>query len=157
MTFIILGKPLLFWFGLLAIVSLIFQFYLGYKITHGRSDWFKYHKLNAGILGLLVGVHVLFGLSLYLFPPAPSSLVPQGTASVSIGSYAFDPETITIKRGESVVWINNDPISHQISGGSMSSPLFGKGETYTYAFDTAGTFEYTCNIHPFMKGTVVVK
>jgi len=66
MIILILGKPLVFWLGLITLISFIYQIYLGYKLTHGRSDLFKYHRLNAYILCFLVAVHIIFGLLLYL-------------------------------------------------------------------------------------------
>jgi len=66
MIFIIFGKPLVFWLGLITLISFIYQIYLGYKLTHGRSDLFKFHRLNAYILCALVATHLIFGLLLYL-------------------------------------------------------------------------------------------
>ncbi len=65
MAFIILGKPLVFWLGLITLASFIWQLYLGYSLTHGRPDLFKYHKRNAIILACLVAVHLTLGLLLY--------------------------------------------------------------------------------------------
>jgi hypothetical protein len=65
MVFIIFGKPLVFWLGLITLGSFIFQIYLGYRLTHGRSDLFKYHKLNAFVLSCLVLIHLTLGFLLY--------------------------------------------------------------------------------------------
>lgn len=65
MFYIILGKPLVFWLGLIVLISFITQIYLGIKLSHGRSDLFKYHRLNALILCCLVTVHIIFGLLMY--------------------------------------------------------------------------------------------
>jgi hypothetical protein len=65
MVFIVLGKPLVFWFGLITLCSFILQIYLGYRLSHGRSDLFKYHRLNAIILSCLVAIHLTLGFLLY--------------------------------------------------------------------------------------------
>ena len=89
--------------------------------------------------------------------PGPvTSIASQNT--VAIKDYAFSPSTLTIQKGANVTWRNDDSVQHQITSDSQafSSPLFGTGGTYTYQFNTTGTFPYHCSIHPSMKGTVVV-
>ena len=65
MIFIIFGKPLVFWLGLITLSSFILQIYLGYRLSHGRSDLFKFHRLNAVILSSLVVIHLTLGFLLY--------------------------------------------------------------------------------------------
>ena len=66
MIFLILGKPLVFWVGFITFASFIMQLYLGYRLSHGRSDLFTYHRSNAVVLACLVAIHLTFGLLLYL-------------------------------------------------------------------------------------------
>jgi hypothetical protein len=66
MFFIIFGKPLVFWLGLMALASFSWQIYLGYGLTHGHPDYFPKHKINAIILSCIVLVHLILGLLLYL-------------------------------------------------------------------------------------------
>jgi plastocyanin len=75
-----------------------------------------------------------------------------------IKDYAFSPSTLTIKKGANVTWRNDDSVDHQITSDSpaFSSPLIHAGDTYTYQFNTTGTFPYRCNIHP-ESGTIVVQ
>lgn len=65
MVFIIFGKPLVFWFGLITLISFILQIYLGYRLSHGHPELFKYHRLNAIVLMCLVLVHLTLGFLLY--------------------------------------------------------------------------------------------
>jgi hypothetical protein len=65
MLTLLFGKPLVFWFGLIALVSFVLQIYLGYRLSHGHPELLKYHRLNAIILACIVGVHIILGLSLY--------------------------------------------------------------------------------------------
>jgi plastocyanin len=83
------------------------------------------------------------------------------SASVSISNLAYSPATININVGDTVTWTNNEAsnIPHTVtsdSGSELGSPLFGPGLTYSHTFSTAGTFAYTCTVHPTMHGTVVV-
>lgn len=82
----------------------------------------------------------------------------KSTQSVTISNFAFSPKTITIKKGTTVTWTNQDSVRHTVTGvkGGPSSQLFGKGETYSYTFTDAGTFDYYCKPHPYMKGTIIV-
>jgi plastocyanin len=82
----------------------------------------------------------------------------QGNA-VTIEDFAFTPETITVKKGTTVTWTNNDSMEHTVTGndGGPDSELFGQGEEYSYTFDEVGTFTYFCKPHPNMTGTVIVE
>jgi hypothetical protein len=66
MIFILFGKPLVFWLGLITLASFITQITLGYLLSHGRSDLFKYHKMNAIFLSILVLIHLTLGFLLYV-------------------------------------------------------------------------------------------
>jgi len=66
MIFILFGKPLVFWAGLLALLSFSLQIYLGVKMIKGQPELLKYHRLNAFILCFIVLVHLILGLMLYL-------------------------------------------------------------------------------------------
>jgi amicyanin len=81
------------------------------------------------------------------------------TNMVTIENFKFSPSTITVKKGTTVTWTNNDSVKHNIVGDNLDvlkGPLLEKGKTYTYTFTAAGTFMYHCDPHPYMKGTVVV-
>ena len=79
---------------------------------------------------------------------------------VEIKSYSFSPLTITIKSGDSITWTNLDSAPHTVtsdSGSELDSESFSNGNSYSHTFTTAGTYEYYCNIHTSMKGTVIVE
>ncbi|MDB4978100.1 MAG: plastocyanin [Candidatus Peribacteria bacterium] len=79
--------------------------------------------------------------------------------SVSIQNFSFQPQTITVRRGSTLTWTNQDSASHTVtrdaSDGPMS-PTLSSGQSYSYTFNSTGTFTYHCSIHPDMHGTVVV-
>ena len=87
-------------------------------------------------------------------PPAP----PTAGDAISINNFAFVPATLTVPVGGTVTWTNQDQEPHTVvaGDGSFRSPGLGTDATYSYTFPTAGSFDYTCSIHPFMHGTVVV-
>ncbi len=80
---------------------------------------------------------------------------------VSIKDLAFAPETLTIAKGTTVIWTNNDDVQHDITPDSPSdnfvaSSLLSEGETYNITFSVPGTYTYHCSLHPHMKATIVV-
>lgn len=116
----------------------------------------KYHLLV--LVALAVATVMVAGCTTSSNPsPSPvASTASQNT--VAIKNFAFSPSTLTIQKGANVTWRNDDSVQHQITSDSpaFSSPLLSTGGTYTFQFNTTGTFPYRCNIHPTMKGTVVV-
>jgi YVTN family beta-propeller protein len=81
-----------------------------------------------------------------------------GKAKVSIASFAFGPQSITIRKGDSITWSNDDGAPHTVTfkDGSADSKSISPGKTFTRTFDRAGTYDYFCTFHPFMTGRVVV-
>ena len=109
----------------------------------------------------LVVVSTLFFVSAsgaHKHPTAKAQKHP--TKTVLIQNFRFKPAHITIKRGMKVRWINKDSHPHTataINGKSFDSGRLGKGQSYTHTFKSAGMKKYLCEIHPFMRGSVVVK
>ncbi len=83
------------------------------------------------------------------------------TNQVSFKGFAVVQKSIKVKKGTTVTWTNEDGAKHDVTPDTESadfkaSELFGKGETYSVTFNTAGTYSYYCSPHPYMKGTVEV-
>lgn len=97
--------------------------------------------------------------------PAPSSGGTSGgttgaaakTASVDIASFAFNPSSVEVAVGGTVTWTNSDSATHTVKGEGWGSSDLAQGATYSNTFDKAGTYAYSCGIHPSMTGEVVVK
>ncbi len=82
---------------------------------------------------------------------------PSG-ATVSTIDRAFQPEAIEVTVGEAVTWTNDDTEGHTVTAvdGSFNSPIMTVGDEFSTTFETVGTFDYFCAIHPEMAGTVTV-
>lgn len=82
-------------------------------------------------------------------------------AEVSIENFAFNPQTIEIAVGDTVTWTNNDSAQHTAtqspSGSGFQSGPLATGATFSQTFDTAGSYDYFCEFHSGMTGTIVVK
>jgi len=78
---------------------------------------------------------------------------------VNITGFAFGPNTLTATVGQPVRWLNGDDSPHQIAVTRTKerSPILTKGQSAVIAFNAPGTYDYTCGLHPGMKGTVEVK
>jgi plastocyanin len=78
--------------------------------------------------------------------------------AVKIAGFAFGPQTLGAKVGGSVTWTNEDGATHTVTAddGAFDSGNLAGGKTFSFAFDTAGTFAYHCNIHRRMTGKVTV-
>ena len=78
-------------------------------------------------------------------------------AAIAMDGTTFTPETITVKVGDTVTWINKDPFPHDIS--CRRRPSVGRprtGRRWQFHAAKPGTFPYVCTLHPGMKGTLIV-
>jgi plastocyanin len=101
----------------------------------------------------------------------PSASPVISTASqntVVIYNYTFSPASLILQKGANVTWKNNDTVDHELFSNSPafsfpkigeggSSPLIHAGSTYTYQFNTTGTYDYRCYIHMQETGTIIVQ
>jgi plastocyanin len=76
----------------------------------------------------------------------------------------YVPSKITITKGQSVTWQNEDAAFHSVTSGFYDAPdgLFDSGyldpyQYFSFTFDNLGTFDYYCTLHPWMKGQVLVE
>ena len=100
------------------------------------------------------------------FNPSPTPSPTPGSNAVAIpsgaqtkGTAAFNPNPIMVSVGTTVTWTNNDSIAHTATSntGAFDSGLIGAGGSFSFTFQSAGTFPYHCTIHPGMVGSVVVQ
>ena len=84
---------------------------------------------------------------------------PTATNSVTVANNNFSPANIQVSVGTTVTWTwSQDAITHNVTfTDGASSGDKGGGATYTRTFSAAGTFNYSCTIHPGMNGSVVVQ
>jgi plastocyanin len=90
---------------------------------------------------------------------SPGAAAAPTTHTVVIADMKFSPESLTAKRGDTIVWINKDYFPHnaRAEDRSFESPDLGTGESWRYIVTKAGTFSYVCTLHPTMKATVTIK
>jgi plastocyanin len=86
----------------------------------------------------------------------------QSSGTIDIRNMMFTPSQITVAKGGTVTWTNNDTTTHTVvddlsNVGGPSSGDIAPGQTYSFTFNKTGSFQYHCKIHPSMRGTIVVK
>jgi len=103
-------------------------------------------------------------LNLSLFAIAGEMKNDDNTSSkqnrIEIKDFAFNPQTITVKSGEKVTWINRDEEPHTIvSVGKQfkKSTALDTDQEFTITVGAPGTYDYFCSVHPKMTGTIVVE
>ncbi len=89
--------------------------------------------------------------------PTPAASAPIAANAISIQNFAFSPATLTVKKGTTVTWMNNDTATHTVKSSLFTSGNLAKGDTFKFTFDTVGTFNYSCGVHPSMMGTIIVQ
>jgi plastocyanin len=79
---------------------------------------------------------------------------------VEIADLKYKPAKLKIKKGEKVVWTNSDDRDHTVVSAdkdkTLDSGKIASGDKFEFTFDKPGTYEYGCEYHPRMKGSVEV-
>lgn len=77
---------------------------------------------------------------------------------VVIEDFAFRPQRLEVRSGDSVEWVNLDIAPHTASaeGGAWDSGELSRQSRFRATFGTAGHFAYLCAFHPMMRGKIVV-
>lgn len=122
------------------------------------------NKIIIGIVAVIVIVGGGYLLMQKQYAPNPqqnqaptNQQATTQTNSVTIKDFAFSPETLTVKQGTKVTWTNEDTATHTIKSDTFNSPDISQGNTFEFTFATKGSFDYSCGIHPSMKGKVIVE
>lgn len=80
-------------------------------------------------------------------------------AAVSIGNTmtGYVPSSMTVKKGTTVTWTNQDSATHSVISDTFQSGNLSYNQSYSHTFNTTGSFEYHCGLHASMVGTINVK
>jgi plastocyanin len=93
-------------------------------------------------------------------PPLAASAAPAAaTATVHIKNFTFVPALLTVTAGTSVTFVNDDEEPHTATAldKSFDSDALDTNEKWQHTFSKPGSYAYFCEMHPYMKGTLVVK
>ncbi len=89
-----------------------------------------------------------------VLPPHTSPM----TVNINIAGFAFDPPDLTINVGDTVQWTNTDFAPHTSSSDTAvwNSGTLTNGQTFSFTFNSTGTFPYHCGIHASMMASITV-
>lgn len=98
--------------------------------------------------------------------PSPTPKPSSATVEILDGAMTYDddptndfsPNTLNVKVGTTVTWVNNDNAPHTVTAdnGSFDSGMIQPGAKWSHTFNKSGKFSYFCTPHPWMKAKVVV-
>ena len=91
-------------------------------------------------------------------PTTTAQIVEQelsDTAAISIENFSYSG-AVEIISGQKVIFTNNDVYSHTATASEFSTGNLKSGESAEITFNTPGTYEYFCSLHPYMTGTIKV-
>src|SRR3989344_8568119 len=124
--------------------------------------------MNKGVILTLVLIVLAIGIYFFVFNdsdisdyynPSQDSKTNSNSNNIEIRDFMYSPKTLTISVGETVTWTNYDSMQHTVtsdSGDVLNSELLGQGKTYSMTFTEAGTYDYHCTPHPYMKGKIII-
>jgi plastocyanin len=89
---------------------------------------------------------------------ADASAGKPATHRVIIDGLKYEPETLTVRRGDTIVWTNKDPFPHTVTApGKFDSRDIAANGSWKHVARTAGEYAYICTLHPNMKGVLRVE
>ena len=89
----------------------------------------------------------------------PSASQTADPHRIVVKDFMFVPAALTISTGSTVTWTNLDDEPHTVTSdaGLFKSGAMDTNESFSFRFDRAGTYRFTCSIHPRMVGTIIVQ
>ena len=122
-----------------------------YKMKFERTGIFPYtDEFHGGISG---EVHVK-GLPIIVQEPVEE---PEGIHFVNIQDYQYVPQTITVKKGDIVIWEAFDATAQTVDGAGFSSGPLRRGDKFHHTFNQTGSFPYASIFRSNVLGTVIVE
>jgi len=113
------------------------------------------NKITAFLCGMS-----LLNLSLFTLGGEMKNADSTNQNRIEIKDFAFNPQTITVKSGEKITWINRDEEPHTVVSVEKQfkkSSALDTDQEFTITAGAPGTYTYFCSVHPKMTGTIVVE
>ena len=116
----------------------------------------RYQGMMGGMMGGQQECQEMMGG--YPQSPAQQGAPVTGVTKLTIQNFAYQPENIQVRVGTTVTWTNQDNVPHSVTfkNGMKDSGLLYQGQSFSYTFNTPGTYQYYCKVHPYMVATVNV-
>jgi plastocyanin len=90
--------------------------------------------------------------------PAQQGAPVSGITHLNIQNFAYQPPNIQVRVGTTLTWTNQDNVPHSVTfkNAMKDSGLLPQGQSFSSTFNTPGTYQYYCSVHPSMVATVTV-
>jgi amicyanin len=90
--------------------------------------------------------------------PAKPGAPVIGVNHMNMQNVAYQMAHIQVRVGTTVTWTNQDSVPHSVTfkNGMKDSGLLYQGQSFSYTFNSPGTYQYYCTVHPYMVATVTV-
>jgi len=99
------------------------------------------------------------GVVVYLDKVSGSFRPPARPVTLDQKGMRFVPHVLAVLKGQTVMFANHDPVSHNIfspDNEKYNLGTWGQGESKPHTFSTTGFYHQLCNVHPEMGGVIVV-
>jgi plastocyanin len=81
--------------------------------------------------------------------------------SIDLVDNGYFPAQIVVQVGATVAWVNTGSDGHDVTGtgpgGIWRSGPLAPADRYQRSFGLPGTYDYTCTVHPEMRGRLIVQ
>ena len=123
--------------------------------------------LPAIIIVAAIGA-IVTSIVVLMNPGGVQTSANEASSSIAITERGVAPAVVTVKKGDSITWVNQDNAPHSIALSTPNPPKelegFGsgdalaKGESYSFIFEAAGTYTYEDPDNPgLIQGQIIVE
>lgn len=90
---------------------------------------------------------------------SPGAVAAGKAHQVTIEGMKFVPERIEVAVGDSITWVNRDPVPHTVTNAAkkLESGTIEANGKWRYVVRRKGELDYVCRFHPGMRGTLSAK
>ena len=90
---------------------------------------------------------------------SPDDRPKPKTHTVTMENMRFQPQSLTVAPGDTVVWVNKDLVPHTATSkaGGFDSQVIPAEKSWKFTVRKKGEFAYICTYHPLMKAVLRVR
>lgn len=133
--------------------------------TTPTADGWTARRVALAAAGTLLALGVVSLLVMYLFTPigeryreaAVDATPLPGVTEVDLVDSRFTPASIAVPTGTTVTWHWTDGEDHDVWFEDGTAAETRSTGSWSRTFTDAGEYRYTCRLHLFMDGRVIVE
>ncbi len=135
-------------------------------LSEGETFQLDTSELEIGEYAYYCIVHPFMKSKLIIEEPKEpvKVIMPEGAGIKKEGQVYYDPKTLQIPVGATVLWVNEDSTMHTVTSGNsqegpngvFDSSIIAAGDSFEFTFTSQGKEDYYCIVHPWMTGSIEV-